>query len=157
MPYRRPDQIRRLIITATGTPDGQAYLIGDIDRAYARRGIHRDPADVARHEPRFAHVGVHFAIYPNGGQPSGRHPLEPGRYCTGHEADSIAILLVGRTAYTRQSWAQLRACVTAMQREFPGLSVVGHHELMPDWERPGFSVPDWLDGGMMPLAGHIIN
>jgi N-acetylmuramoyl-L-alanine amidase len=131
-----------------------------------------------RFNPTLRSIGYHYVIARNGGLFTGRHPDEVGAHAQGHNSHSIGVCLIGKNRYTPQQWATLADCLPrwcaahGVERRFATPArregVCGHRDLSPDKnsdgaitknefvkECPGFSVADWLRGGMEPLEGHI--
>lgn len=152
----------------------------EIDRWHAERGFRRGDEWRARQNPALKSIGYHWLIYRNGAVVTGRHVDEVGAHVQGYNQKSIGICLVGLDAYTEKQWDSLRHLVTAevarltgqpgpgdrrgglsygravAAAEQAGIAIHGHRDL-PNVNKscPGFSVADWLAGGLEPLAGHL--
>ena len=140
-----------------------------VDRMHRERKFKRADFWRNRHNPSLAAIGYHFLVYTNGAVATGRHLEEIGAHVKGYNANSIGICMIGTSAYTRTQWKALATLVLGLLKTYPKARVVGHRDLSPDmdgdgtiepreWLKtcPGFDVKAWLDGGLAPLAGHII-
>lgn len=170
MGFRRTlDTIDLLVIHCAASPNGEWLTAEDIDRWHGERGFVRDLAISPHHAPRLCHIGYHFVLYTSGAVAVGRPLAETGAHARGFNKRSIATCLVGADAFTPAQWAVLAEHVKGLQRQFPGLRVVGHRDLSPDadgdgavepheWLKtcPGFDVAAWLEAGMRPLTGHVL-
>ena len=150
-------QITGIVIHCSATPNGRWHDVRDIDLWHQHRGFKRDEAFRHRHNPTLHAIGYHFVIYTNGCIATGRHLNEVGAHAGGFNSKSIGICMVGADRFYREQWLMLRDNVLLLQRDHPQARVVGHRDL-PKVKKscPGFSVADWLAGGMEPLAGHIL-
>ena len=160
---------RTLFKGTYGTP-GFIDPAHEIDAWHKARGFHRDTYWRGRQSPDLAAIGYHYVIARNAALFSGRHEDEPGAHVEGWNAASLGICLVGMDQYTPLQWAQLALTVGSMARRLnippvsPTLQVTdgkrfirtpgicGHNEI-PGVAKtcPGFSVADWLAGGMKAL------
>lgn len=155
--------------------------VQEIDRWHAVRGFKRQQPWRDKQNPDLASIGYHFVIYTRGAVATGRHVDEIGAHAQGYNAASLGICMVGCDKFTRAQWDALRDWLCGMaghleqQRQNPpkrfsrptpaealaifmqlGVRVVGHRELNPDKTCPNFSIADWLEHGMQPLAGQIL-
>ncbi len=156
-----------------GTP-GFRDPVMEIDLWHQVRGFHRDTYWRGRKNPQLQAIGYHFVIARNGALFTGRHEEEIGAHATGWNTPSLGLCLVGTDQFTELQWLQLKATLTGLAKRYevplvaPGLlvqdkkgivrmpGVCGHRDL-PGVAKscPGFSVADWLAGGLAPLAGHV--
>lgn len=172
--------ISLIVIHCSATPNGSRRTVEDIDAWHAAREFHRQPEWRQVQNPDLAAIGYHYVIYPRGTVVTGRHVDEPGAHARGFNKRSIGICLIGTDAFTAEQWDSLGHLVTAEVARcscIPGpgdrrgglsratalvvaekndIRIAGHRDL-PEVHKecPGFSVSDWLAGGMAPLAGHI--
>jgi hypothetical protein len=177
-PARRVDL---LVIHCLATPNGRWVSTVDVDQWHAQRGFKRADGFRAGMNPDLAAIGYHWVVYPNGAPATGRHPAEIGAHARGFNARSLGLALAGTDAYTLAQWDSLAKQVDlicrvyGIPRQFASprngyRGVCGHRDLSPDanangeiepreWLKtcPGFSVADWLKGGMVPLAAHAFN
>lgn len=154
--YRPESSINQIIIHCADVPNGRWTTADDIDRWHGERGFKRDPKLIGNHQPKLKHIGYHFVIYINGALALGRHIKETGAHAAGHNTRSIGICLIGRDKYSRAQWDALKYRVTTLQNQFKGARVIGHRQVNPGKTCPGFDVQAWIDGGMEPLAEHIL-
>lgn len=175
--------INLIVIHCAATPNGKSLFRGladgtglqvtpvqQIDRDHGDRKppFHRDPAWIARFNPELAHIGYHFVVYTNGVAATGRHPDEVGAHVAGHNANSIGVCMIGTDHFTADQWRGLADLVAGLLKKYPNARVVGHRDLSPDlnhdgtiepreWIKicPGFTVADWIKGGMAPLTDHL--
>ena len=94
-------------------------------------------------------IGYHFVIRRNGAIEDGRPLEQPGAHCTGHNANSIGICMVGGgpngedDKFTEAQYDALARKVMALRRQFPNTSIHGHKEFA-NKACPVFSVADFL-------------
>lgn len=173
--------ITTLVIHCSATPNGRTLFSGiagqpnfstpadEINRWHKARGFHRQPQFLKRQEPRLCCIGYHFVVATNGAIFNGRSIEEVGAHVQGHNRDSIGICMVGTGRYTVAQWGALANLVSGLRKTYPNARLVGHRDLSPDkdgdgtvepseWLKtcPGFTVAEWVRGGMEPLAGHIL-
>lgn len=167
---RSLDTIDTLVIHCSASPNGQWVTPEDIDRWHAERGFRRDMSISPYDAPRLRHIGYHYVLLTTGAVTSARPLTETGAHVAGHNARTIGLCMIGTDQFTPAQWATLRRHVEIQANRFEGLRVVGHRDLSPDtdgdgqverheWLKicPGFSVADWLAGGMEPLPGHVLD
>ncbi len=136
------------------------------------------------HQLDLVAVGYHFFIDHNGRTHAGRrltetgaHALDP-RYPKKHARryrwnnHGVGICMAGLDTYGRAQWIALEQLVSDLIEcdEFGGIDQInGHRDVSPDsngnglidppeWIKtcPGFSVAEWVAGGMKPLSGHML-
>lgn len=146
---------RTLFTGASGQP-GFITPVMAIDGWHRQRGFKRTDAARQKFNPLLTSVGYHYVIYTNGAIATGRAESEVGAHAQGYNAKSLAICLVGTDQFTPEQWAALADLVRGLQKRYPDARVLGHRDF-PQVAKscPGFSVADWLAGGMVPLAGHV--
>lgn len=158
-----------IVIHCSATPNGEWRTAEDIDAMHAARGFLRNPALIGYNAPDLKHIGYHYVIYTSGGVIAGRGLEEIGAHVKGHNARSVGICVIGTDKFSIAQWESLRGCVNATRKRYPKAAVTGHRELSPDidgdgtvepaeWLKicPGFSVPEWLGAGMIPLERHLL-
>ncbi|MBI1397046.1 MAG: N-acetylmuramoyl-L-alanine amidase [Betaproteobacteria bacterium] len=148
-------KIDYIVIHCSDSPNGRDDRIEDIDRWHAERGFHRNEHWRSHFNPSLIAVGYHFVITVNGALFTGRVLDEVGAHVKGYNSHSVGICMIGRTKFTAVQWLQLEKTVAALEKQFKGASVVGHHQLNRAKVCPGFDVPIWHDGGMRPVAAQI--
>lgn len=162
-------RIDTLVIHCAATPNGRWTSVLDIDHWHAEAGFRRTPSTPEQRDcnPGLPHIGYHWVIYTNGGLATGRHVSEAGAHARGLNASSLGICLIGTDSFSLVQWSQLRQQVEYLCKKFgiplePATAdtywrgVCGHRDTGAKKLCPGFSVSDWLAGGMQPLAGHIL-
>lgn len=169
--------IRLIVIHCSASRNGKSLVVDQVDHEHEKRGFKRDPAFMARMNPQLKAIGYHFMIYVNGAIVTGRHQEEIGAHVQGYNQYSLGICMVGGMndagkatgEYTQDQWEELKALIESLKKAYPKAKIVGHRDLSKDlngngkiekseWmkECPAFDVKSWLDGGMKPLAGHIL-
>jgi len=161
--------ISHLVIHCSASPNGQAITPRDIDRWHHERGFRRAMAFRDLLNLNLEAIGYHFVVMVNSLVATGRHLEEIGAHVQGSNAHSIGICMVGTDHFTPPQWAALAGLVTALRKDYPAAQVLGHRDFSPDidgdgvvepWEWmktcPGFEVADWLAGGMVALADHLL-
>lgn len=160
--------ITHIIIHCAATANGKAVSAGDIDEWHRQRGFKRHDTYVDANYP-LAHIGYHFVINVDGSVTQGRRIDEVGAHTKGYNSRSIGICLVGISEYSAAQWSSLKQLVNELRQQCPDINTItGHRDLSPDkngdgkispneWVKncPGFSVSDWLSGGMQPLLSHL--
>ena len=166
-------KIDLLVIHCAATPNGRWTSTLDVDHWHATRTPpfkRRPPTARARAlNPDLKAIGYHFAIYTNGAVATGRHPDEVGAHAIEQRANhrGIGLLLIGTDKFTRAQWDSLAKEVVflcaafGIERRLATASngftgVCGHRDLGARKTCPGFSVADWLKGGLAPLDGHVL-
>ena len=172
--------INLIVLHCSASPNGRRTTVEDIDAWHAARGFCRDREWRARQNPGLAAIGYHYVIYTTGTVATGRHVEEVGAHAQGFNRRSLGICMVGTDRFSAAQWDSLAQLVTAEVARVTGrpnpcdrrgglrregvvaaavvayLRVVGHRDL-PDVHKacPGFSVAEWLAGGLNPLANHL--
>lgn len=159
-------KINLLGIHCSATPNGKPVSLEVIRQEHLRRGF---PGG----------IGYHYIITPDGKRNATRPEAMPGCHIKGLNSNSIGICLIGGLGgpdklnpglYTVAQWEELAKLVKDIQTRYPGVKTVGHRDTSPDldgdgivesheWVKlcPCFSVEEWINGGMLPLKGHIFN
>ncbi|MCG8993715.1 N-acetylmuramoyl-L-alanine amidase [Laribacter hongkongensis] len=168
--------ISLIVIHCAATPNGKPLGKGGnktaaatIDVWHSARGFRRNDAARQACNPALYSIGYHYVIDTDGRKETGRGLDEIGAHAAGHNKNSIGICMVGTDRFTRAQFDALGALVRALKARYPAARICGHRDLSPDlngdgviqpreWTKtcPGFTVADWLDAGMQPLAGHLV-
>lgn len=178
-------KLNAIVIHCAATPNGKHFTAADIDRMHKQRGFRRYSQAARNFNPELKHIGYHFVIELDGNVNTGRGLEEIGAHVQGSNAKSIGICMIGTDQFTRQQWESLRNTVIGLcsivngtailsvesalfNYKDMGIAVKGHRDFSPDkngngvidrheWLKicPGFSVAEWINGGMLPLDGHI--
>ncbi|MBF0285525.1 MAG: N-acetylmuramoyl-L-alanine amidase [Magnetococcales bacterium] len=140
--------IDTLILHCSATTDGRPHTASDIRR------WHTDSPPSGR---GWRDIGYHFVIRTDGTIEPGRPVATPGAHAQGHNAHSLGICLVGTRRFSKPQWESLRLLVVGLLgSDFPGAAVIGHRDVEPLKECPGFEVRRWLDEGMKALPQHLL-
>jgi N-acetylmuramoyl-L-alanine amidase len=166
---RRQTDIKELIIHCSATPNGRPHTADEIDVWHFKRNFRRDMSLFPKHRPDLKAIGYHNVIRTAGLAEDGRHILESGSHTRGHNMTGIGICLIGTDRFSLAQWQQLKILVQKYQTICPFIKILGHRDTSPDTDRdgivephewlkicPGFSVSDWLKGGMAPLTNHLL-
>lgn len=178
-------KLNHIVIHCAATPNGKHFTAADIDRMHKQRGFKRDSQAARNFNPELKHIGYHYVIELDGSVQPGRHVEEIGAHVQGSNARSIGICMIGTDKFTRQQWESLRNTIIGLAATIRGtailsvdnamfhlkdmgIAVKGHRDFSPDkngngiierheWLKicPGFSVADWIKGGMLPMEAHI--
>lgn len=175
--HRQKSQITHLVIHCAATQNGQSVAPATIDqwhrqrgfkRAYAARLGEQEWAGKGLHAAGLAAIGYHFVIDVSGVVQCGRHLTETGAhtvdpgYPSGHPMRryyndrAIATCLIGTDRFTDQQWAALKEHVKGLQQAFPGIKVIGHHDVDSRKACPCFDVSAWMAEEMIAPADHLL-
>ena len=130
-------EIKKVVIHAADTPASMDIGVEEIRR------WHTDPP------PRgngWSRVGYHYVIRRDGSLEYGVDEMEAGIHARGHNADSIAICLVGGKPdanFTRHQWKTLENIVDYLVKRYPNAEVMGHRDLDSGKACPCFDVKAW--------------
>lgn len=168
--------INTIVIHCSASPNGKR--LGDdklktaaatIDVWHSARGFRRTDAARLAFNPKLFAIGYHWVIDCDGRLDTGRNIEEIGAHVAGHNKESIGICLVGIDQFTTRQFEALHSLVRELKNRYPSAKVCGHRDLSPDLNGdgkitsneyiktcPGFTVADWLAGGMQPLQSALI-
>lgn len=179
-------KINHIIIHCAATPNGKAFNSVDIDSMHKQRGFNRDSQWVRVFTPALKHIGYHYVIGIDGMIYTGRHLEEVGAHVQGANSNSVGICIIGTDKFTLEQFNSLRKLMSTLALEITrrnttdvngtlaafkdfGISVKGHRDYSPDkngngiierneWLKicPGFSVAEWLKGGMITLESALL-
>lgn len=115
-------QINKIIIHCTDTPDynkdgtERNHTVADIDLWHKEKG--------------WSGIGYHYLIDRKGESFNGRPEHKQGAHCSGHNKDSIGVVLVGRSDFNDLQFAELRALVNNLcfKYDLTFADVYGHYE-----------------------------
>lgn len=150
MSDREIKDIKRIIVHCSATSPRMNIGAAEIDQWHRDRG--------------WAGIGYHFVIRRDGLAEAGRPIGQAGAHARGHNADTIAICLVGGTTrtgepeanFTFSQYRRLNVLVTELVASYPEIkftanNILGHCDLMGvDKACPCFSVRDFF--GFTPYA-----
>lgn len=161
MSNRRRADITERIIHCAATPNGRdRWSIADVDVWHGQppHRFRRLDHERAFHRPDLGHVGYHFTIDVHGKIEQGRHLLEMGAHCLGHNRQSIGICLFGTDQFTVAQWDSLTRLCLWLDEILGPMRTFGHRRFdssrRPDG-CPGFNVHKWVEDCYRPPAGHI--
>lgn len=179
-------KINAIIIHCAATPNGKDFKAKDIDAMHAKRGFKREKQKVRNFNQGLPHIGYHYVIEVDGNIALGRHLEEIGAHVQGSNANSIGVVMIGTDKFTAKQWESLKNLMTTICNTICGqslsadktlaklkdmkISIKGHRDHSPDkngdgkidrteWLKicPGYSVEDWLKGGMKPIESALLN
>jgi len=178
--------INAIVIHCSASPNGSKHTVADIDAMHKVRGFKRDTQAARNFNPELKHVGYHFVITTDGVVHTARGIEEIGAHVQGSNAKSIGVCMIGTDKFTEAQWEALHNCIIGLTSRISGVQVMspthcttllrdmeislkGHRDYSPDlngdgiitrneWLKicPGFSVKDWIHGGMIEVSGHIL-
>lgn len=118
----------RIVVHCAATRPGQDIGAADIDRWHRDRG--------------YVSIGYHFVIRLDGTVEKGRDVDAIGAHASGHNADTVAICLVGgldkngkalrgkpEQVYNEDQLQSLAEVILELRRKYGKLPVVGHRDL----------------------------
>ena len=142
--YQTLEQIDRIILHCSDTPNGRYHSAEDIDVWHRHRGFKRNLLIAPEHRPELSAIGYHFVIRIDGRIESGRPLNESGAHTRGHNRGSIGICLIGRDQYSQQQWQALEQLIKLLEKQLgTELKVLGHNQLS-NKTCPGFDVHRWM-------------
>lgn len=178
--------IKDIIIHCAATPNGKVFTVADIDNMHKSRGFKRSTQAIRNFNPEVKYAGYHFVICVNGTVEPGRGLEEIGAHVQGSNAKSIGICMIGTDKFSKLQFESLQLLVVILAGDIRGkicgsvqsalnalhdmnISIKGHRDYSPDlngngiierneWTKtcPGFSVVDWVKGGMIPPSESIL-
>lgn len=173
-------KISNIIIHCSASPNGKEFTAADVNTWHKARGFKRDSQSVRSRNPELPNIGYHFVICCDGTVQPGRGLEEVGAHVQGNNANSIGICLIGTDKFSEEQFKSLRSLVIMIAGTIKGsaiathesafnaykemgIHVKGHRDYSPDlngdgqitrneWTKtcPGFSVSEFVKGGMMP-------
>lgn len=172
--------IQNIVVHCSDTPNGDGRIKAydpnprlSIDHWHGERGFARRSSSVRKARPELKHFGYHALVSPDGVWSLGRGADETGAHATGENRYSLGVCVVGGrqgdwdgprvTELTLDAWHSLACGVREWAERFRVEDIMGHRDTPHEQRRPpeerkqcpGFSVDEWLRGGMMPLENHI--
>jgi N-acetylmuramoyl-L-alanine amidase len=128
-----------------------SYTFPDMDIGAAEiRKWHTDPKPKGN---GWSDIGYHYVIRRDGTVEKGRPIAQPGAHVAGHNANTLAVCLVGGKArtgrqpnnFTRRQWRALDKLIAEIQLEFPWAGVKGHNDYETGKTCPTFDVKAWFN------------
>lgn len=135
--------IRRLFVHCSATTPSMK----NVDANWIRR-IHVE-------ENGWSDIGYHYVVNRDGRVEEGRPVERTGAHALGHNADSVAICMIGGIDesgkadcnFTADQWGSLRALVTGILTRHPSIHWIGGHRDVDDGKAcPTFDVKAWAEG-----------
>lgn len=150
--------INTLIIHCSDTPNGRWHTATDIDRWHGEpdKNYRRAAVWVQRQNHHLKHIGYHYVIRTDGRLESGRAHDERGAHAYGHNDNSLGICLIGRDKYSVAQWVTLNLIINSLQHAYTLKKIIGHRDINKNKTCPGFSVEDFLAGGMAAPLAHTL-
>lgn len=148
-----------LVIHESDTPTGRKTTVEDIDSWHIDRGFVRGNTHRRNFNNTLKAIGYHFVVYIDGTIHTGRHVDEVGAHCSGLNAHSIGICMVGRGIYTVAQWAGLKNLIEMLLITYPGTQIVGHCDTKSGKAQgktcPGFDVHSWIGNDCIAPESHV--
>lgn len=165
MVTRAKDQIWKIIVHCSDSPDGVfkarynnryiSYDAKEIDFWHHRNPkITKRTITTSMARPDLEWIGYHAIILPSGIAELGRSEIEIGCHCSGENAHSLGVCLIGRSKFTEAQWRSLRSLVTQWAKKYSISAIHGHNEFSIK-KCPGFNVQEWVKKDMLPVKEHI--
>ncbi|MEJ1381351.1 MAG: N-acetylmuramoyl-L-alanine amidase [Candidatus Sedimenticola sp. (ex Thyasira tokunagai)] len=176
--FRPENRIDSIVIHCSATPNGREHTAADVDfwhgpdrEKRGKKPFRRNPDarigagrwhSKGQHARDLAHIGYHFIVRVSGVTEVGRRLTETGAHARGWNSRSIGICVIGMDRFTPAQWETLKVLIESLKRDrgakgLPSITkVIGHRQVATYKTCPGFDVQAWLDGGMEPLEGHLL-
>lgn len=122
--------VNKVIIHCADTPSSMDIGVNEI------RHWHVD-------ERGWSDVGYHYVIRRDGTIEVGRMEDVQGAHCSGQNAQSLGICLVGRDEFTDEQFSSLEKLVQSIEVRYGLVEVCGHYKYSTK-TCPNFSVEEWL-------------
>lgn len=144
-----------IVIHCAATPNGKRFLVEDVRRWHTDR----PPQGRGWNAP-----GYHYVIELDGAQRplvslNGDEFLEPWEIANGadgYNGHSVHICLIGTDRFTAAQWLALTDLVHELEYQFPRARVIGHRDINPTKNCPGFDVATWIRRGRETLEDHLL-
>ena len=130
-------EIKKIVIHCADTPSSMDIGAEEI------KGWH---TDLPPRGNGWSRIGYHYVIRRDGSLEYGVDETESGIHVRGHNADSIAICLVGGKPdanFTKNQWKTLENLVEYLAKKYPNVEVMGHRDLDSKKTCPCFDVKAW--------------
>lgn len=124
-------QINKIIIHCSDTPETMDIGAEEI-------------YDWHVNENGWSDIGYHYIVRRSGIIEVGRMETVQGAHCSGENADSIGICMVGRDGFTGAQFHSLRKLKDELELRYPNVEFKGHYNYSTK-TCPNFSVEDWLE------------
>ncbi|WP_104749028.1 N-acetylmuramoyl-L-alanine amidase [Helicobacter cynogastricus] len=131
--------INRIVIHCSDTPEGRPHDKWDIDRWHKERG--------------FDQIGYHYVILLDGSIEKGRQEHEVGAHVRGHNSGSLGICYIGgkdaktlkpKDTRTPEQVEALKKLCVELAKKYPSATFCGHRDLDKGKECPCFDVKSFI-------------
>lgn len=120
--------MKKLIIHCSDSPNGRNDRAKDLHRWHLERG--------------WSGIGYHYVICIDGAIEAGRPEYWEGAHCSGHNANSLGICMIGTDEFSKEQWQALEHVVKGILARYPDIKIHGHNEFSSK-QCPGFDVKQW--------------
>lgn len=134
------------------------YIVIHCADTYAEMDIGKEEIREWHLDRGFSDIGYNFIIRRSGELEGGRDLdqdgdflEEVGAHVRGHNTNSLGICLVGgkpRFNFTKPQFSTLQGVLNTLTALFPDAEVLGHCDLDPSKDCPGFPVKEWYQYGV---------
>lgn len=126
--------IKKIVIHASASPH-RGDTAEDIHRWHRKKG--------------WDGIGYHYVISEGGKIEAGRPHYWQGSHVKNHNKNTLGICLLGMgTSIDDFTFVQMDALYSLLSKlhtRYPDAEIVGHRDLDPDKDCPGFNVKEWLE------------
>ena len=123
--------ITRIVIHHSDSPAGRGDDAETIHHWHLDRG--------------WSGIGYHHVITETGEVQNGRPHYWEGAHVRGFNEGSIGICLIGSGDFNHAQLKALKGLLRYLVKDYPDAVIVGHRDLDPNTECPGFDVRDIVD------------
>lgn len=88
-------------------------------------------------------IGYHYVIRRSGLIEVGRMESVQGAHCSGENANSIGICMVGRSGFTGEQFRSLRKLIQELNGRYSIIKITGHSTYNAHKTCPNFDVEGW--------------
>jgi N-acetylmuramoyl-L-alanine amidase len=121
------------------------YLVVHHSASPANRGDDAETIHGWHIEKGWDGIGYHYVILPSGDIQAGRPEFWEGSHAKSHNHESLGICLIGNHVFKVEQLSALRGLLDRLIKKFPFAKIVGHSDLNPGTQCPGFNVRVWWD------------
>lgn len=129
----KANDVKYLVVHCSDSPnephDGRLDTAEDIHLWHKQRG--------------WSGIGYHFVIREDAVLERGRPTYWKGAHVSGHNHESLGIMLFGIDKFSDGQLDLLRELLEELSPKFPNAEIVGHYELDPRKTCPNFNVREW--------------
>lgn len=128
-----PEAVKYIVVHCSDSPNSS-----DDQRVDTAADIHRWHV-----KKKFDGIGYHYVIGEGGNIEKGRPDYWRGAHCKGFNHCSIGICMVGIDEFSPEQLRNCEIILVGLLNKFPNAEVVGHRDLDPSRDCPGFDVQYW--------------